>query len=132
MIPLWHYVTASVIIVIAVYYVYLLVTDFSFGSLVGLAVALILACIWVFARVFALTVQDRLIRLEEQLRFERLLPDELKSRIDEISVKQFIALRFASDEELADLVADVLSGKLTTQVDIKKSIKNWRADNLRA
>lgn len=131
LIPLWHFVTAPVIIVIAVYDVYIVVTDFSFGSLVALAGALVLASIWVFARVFALKAQDRIIRLEEQLRLERLLPDELKSRINEINVKQFVALRFASDDELPDLTAQVLSGESNEQTDIKRSIKQWRADNER-
>ncbi len=131
LIPLWHFVTAPVIIVIAIYDLYIVVTDFSFGSLVGLAGALALASIWVYARVFALTAQDRIIRLEEQLRLERLLPDELKSRIDEISVRQFVGLRFASDDELPDLTAKVLSGELNEPTDIKKNVQQWRADSHR-
>ena len=131
LIPLWHFVTAAVIVVIVVHAVFHVFTEFSFDALIGLAGALVLALIWVFARVFALTAQDRLIRLEETLRFERLLSDDLKSRINEITLKQFIALRFASDEEVGELVGKVLSGDLTEQKEIKKAIKHWRADHER-
>jgi hypothetical protein len=63
-----------------------------------LAFALILG--FLSARRFALRVQDRVIRLEEQLRYQRLLPADLQTRIDEFTVTQLISLRFASDAEL--------------------------------
>ena len=81
-----------------------------------------------YARVFGLGNQDRIIRIEEQLRLERLLPDDLKGRIDEITVNQRIALRFASDGELSDLTRAVLTEGLDDQKEIKKRITNWRPD----
>jgi hypothetical protein len=77
-------------------------------------------------------VQDRVIRLEESLRLSRLLPPELQSRIDELRVRHLVALRFASDGEVTDLVRRVLGGELTTPDAIKRSIKVWRPDHLRA
>ena len=95
---------------------------FALG-LVGLAL---------FSRVQALTVQDRVIRLEERLRLRQLLPPELQQHVNALSHRQLVALRFASDEELADLVRDVVGGKLTTSKDIKMKVRNWRPDWLRA
>ncbi len=94
-----------------------------------LAVALIL--LFFYARVFALTVQDRVIRLEMTLRLEQLLPPDLQSRVHEFHVDQLIALRFASDGELPDLARRVLTENLTDRKTIKKMIKKWRPDFLR-
>jgi uncharacterized Fe-S cluster-containing MiaB family protein len=77
-------------------------------------------------------VQDRLIRLEERLRYERLLSEELRWRADELTVDQFVSLRFASDEELPALMRKALDEKLTGRKAIKQLIKNWRPDYLRA
>lgn len=82
-------------------------------------------------RGYPLVVQDRLIRLEMQLRLERILPDELKARIGELDLKQLIALRFGSDDELPELVQRTLDGELATPTDIKKAVTNWQADHQR-
>jgi len=95
-----------------------------------LAAALLLGIL--YGRLFALSVQDRLIRLEEHLRYERVLPEELRWRADELTVSQFVSLRFASDDELPLLVQKVLDEKLTERKAIKQLIKNWKPDNLRA
>jgi putative exporter of polyketide antibiotics len=81
-------------------------------------------------RMYAVRVQDRLIRLEERLRLQALLSAELSSRIGELTEPQLIALRFASDKELPALVAKVLATKMASK-DIKKSIVTWRADTFR-
>ena len=78
-----------------------------------------------------LRAQDRLIRLEERARFDRLLPGDLRPRVGELTTAQFIALRFAPDDEVPDLTRRALAGELKTQADIKRAIKNWRADTLR-
>ena len=61
-----------------------------------------------------------------------VLPADLQSRMHELTPAQLVALRFASDQELADLVRDVLAGKHASQKSIKLAIKNWQGDYLRA
>jgi hypothetical protein len=84
------------------------------------------------ARAMAIAVQDRVIRLEMQLRLARVLPADLQSKIATIKRGQFVALRFASDEELPELVRAVCEGRLQTAKEIKLRVKNWQADWLRA
>ena len=92
------------------------------AALVGLAF---------FARTNALKVQDRIIRLEEKLRHQQLLPADLAQQAGSLAVGQIIALRFASDGELEGLVREVLGGRLTKSGEIKKAIRNWRGDTFR-
>jgi hypothetical protein len=98
------------------------------ASFALVAVALLLLTLQV--RMYALKVQDRLIRLEESRRMERVLPQELKSRIPELSVKQMVGLRFAVDAELADRVREALDQNLGGEA-IKKRIQTWRPDTNR-
>ena len=93
------------------------------AALVGLALA---------ARQMALTVQDRVIRLEMQQRMQQLLTADLYDRADRLTPRQLIALRFAGDAELGELVQEVLDGKLQTQRAIKERVRQWRPDHLRA
>lgn len=95
-----------------------------------LAAALFLGVL--YGRLFALAAQDRLIRLEERLRYEKVLPEELRWRADELTTNQFISLRFASDDELPALMKKVLDEKLTNRKAIKQLIRNWRPDYHRA
>jgi hypothetical protein len=87
---------------------------------------------FVTVRLMALSVQDRVIRLEERLRFARLLPADLQPRIGEFTAGQLVALRFASDAELPALARKVLDEKLAERKAIKQLIKNWKPDYDRA
>lgn len=123
------YMAASLVLAINfLWTVYLAVRNVSFGTVLQVFFVASLVVLFVFSRTFALTVQDRLIRLEERMRMERLLPAELRPRIGEFTVKQLVGLRFASDAELPALARDVLDGKLTELDAIKRAVKDWRAD----
>ena len=98
----------------------------------GVVFAVALLGLGFLSRTQALTVQDRVIRLEMRLRLQQLLPPDLQPRINDLTHRQLVALRFASDAELAELVRDVLAGKLTTSKEIKMRVKSWQADWLRA
>jgi hypothetical protein len=78
-------------------------------------------------RTNALTVQDRVIRLEERLRLASLVGEPLRSRLGELTAGQLVALRFASDAEIPGLVDKVLRDKMA-RADIKKAIVTWRPD----
>jgi hypothetical protein len=98
-----------------------------------IVVAFALVALAFAARVMTLTVQDRLIRLEETMRLQRCLPDDLRGRIGELSRGDLVALRFCGDEgELPGLTRAILDGKLKGREAIKKQIKTWRPDNHRA
>lgn len=87
--------------------------------------------VYAYTRLFPLKAQDRVIRLEERLRLTALLPDDLIPRIPELTEGQLIALRFASDAEVEELVRAVLAGTLTKPKEIKQRVKHWRADHFR-
>jgi hypothetical protein len=84
------------------------------------------------ARSQTTTVQNRVIRLEMRLRLKDVLAPALAARVGELSVSQLVGLRFASDAELPGLVERCLSGQLANGEAVKKEIKNWQADWLRA
>jgi len=133
LVPPFHFFVLPVLALNLIWSLYhLWKLHFSFEGFVGLLLALALALGFLFARVFALSVQDRVIRLEERLRLARLLPDELKPRIDEFTVSQLVALRFACDEELPMLARRVLAENLQSRKAIKQLVKTWRADYQRA
>jgi len=81
-------------------------------------------------RINPLRAQDRLIRLEERMRLERLLNEPLRSKIPELTEGQLVALRFASDGEVAGLVQKAVASGMKGG-DIKKEIVTWRADLFR-
>ncbi len=133
LVPPFHMFVLPVLALNFFYAIYKLIhTWFTFDALAGAIVALALVLLALFARMFALTVQDRVIRLEMRLRMEKLLPANLKPRCDEFSVSQLVALRFASDAELPELARRVLAEKIGDRKAIKQMVKAWKPDYLRA
>ena len=97
-------------------------------AIMGVLLAMALLALALSARLMALGVQDRVIRLEERMRYEKLLPSDLQPRIGEFTIAQLVSLRFASDAELPALARKVLDGKINDRKTIKKMVQNWRAD----
>ena len=84
------------------------------------------------SRASTLIVQNRLVGLEMRMRLTAVLPAELRPRIGDLTLRQIIGLRFASDGELAGLVQRCIAGELTTADDVKRQIRDWRPDFVRA
>jgi Family of unknown function (DUF6526) len=131
--PPFHFFVLPVLLVNFGWSIYRLKTyNFTIDAFVSVFVGAALIMGFLSARIFALTVQDRVIRLEERLRYQRLLPADLQARIGEFTVNQLVSLRFASDAELPALARKVLDDKLNERKAIKQLVKNWKPDYLRA
>jgi hypothetical protein len=130
--PLFHFFVMPVLLVNVLVAAWRLVQIPGLATVYGLVFAVALLGLGFLSRIQALTVQDRVIRLEMRLKLRQLLPPDLQPRINDLTHRQLVALRFASDAELAELVREVLAGKLTTSKDIKMRVKHWQADWLRA
>jgi Family of unknown function (DUF6526) len=131
-VPVFHFFVLPALLFNVGWAIYRIVRAPSGGSVENMVVALALLLVALYGRMFALAVQDRLIRLEMQLRLQQLLPANLRPRIPEFSVNQLVALRFASDAELPELAGKVLADNLQDRGTIKRMIQNWQPDELRA
>jgi len=130
--PLFHFFAFPVLLLNFLFAAANLIRNANLTTLWTAIVALALAALALSARLMALTVQDRVIRLEMRLRLARVLPADLQQCVDKLSHRQLVALRFASDAELPELCRDVTDGRLQTSKEIKMRVKNWQADWLRA
>jgi hypothetical protein len=128
----WYVAALGILIANVVWSTYHLVRYPSGSTVMTCLVAVALVLVSLYARSFALTVQNRVIRLEMRLRLKELLPADLHARIGDFTPGQLVALRFASDAELPALCRTVLADNLSDQKAIKKMIKQWQADHLRA
>lgn len=130
-VPLYHFVASFLLLVNLAYASWKLVGDFSLDRMAYFITGIAIVLVYFYARAFPLGVQDRVIRLEEQLRLQRVLPSPLHSRIPEFSVDQLIALRFVTDADLPAFAQRVLDEKLEDREEIKKQITTWRPDDVR-
>jgi uncharacterized membrane protein YciS (DUF1049 family) len=132
-VPGFHYFVMPVMALNFGWSIYRLKTaNFSLDAFVGVFVAAALVMLMLYARLFALKVQDRVIRLEERLRLEQLLPADLRPRIAEFTSGQLVAMRFACDAELPALARKVLTDNIKSGKAIKQMVQTWRPDFLRA
>ncbi|MBY0488534.1 MAG: hypothetical protein K2R93_01720 [Gemmatimonadaceae bacterium] len=131
--PAYHYFTSPISLIYLVWTVKRLISNPGNDTAYALVGALAITGLVAVTRLSPLRVQDRLIRLEEQLRYAKLLPAEIAAKAEStFSPRHYIALRFASDAELPELVNKVLANPSMTQKEIKQAIKNWRGDYFRA
>jgi hypothetical protein len=130
-VPMFHGVAFGMIAAYTLWSLYVAVTSFSVGALMSLLLGVGVVIVMLFARLFALGVQDRVIRIEERDRLERILGTEKRDAIQGMSTDLLIGLRFASDGEVADLFNAIISEGIADRAEVKKRVKNWRADNQR-
>jgi hypothetical protein len=137
LVPLFHFFVLPILILNLIHSglrLYHSITESAVGvhaigpAILSVLLAMALLALALSARLMALGVQDRVIRLEERMRYEKLLPSDLQPRIGEFSIAQLVSLRFASDAELPALARKVLDGKMNDRKAIKQMIQNWRAD----
>ena len=128
--PPFHFFLAPVSLLIVIATIVQTFRDPGWESAAHVVVAL-WALVAIFKiRLYALKVQDRVIRLEERLRLKERCPAAFQPRIGELSVDQLVGLRFASDGEVADLAQKALAGNWNRK-QIKEAIKIWRPDDWR-
>jgi len=125
--PLFHFFLLPVFLISLIASINMLVNHRDLHSLWFMIAVLALVIAVFKIRLYALKVQDRVIRLEERLRLTALLPEAERAQIPKLTEQQLVALRFASDEELPALAKRAWSENLRP-ADIKKSIRNWRPD----
>lgn len=130
--PLYHYVALPIVALNVVVVLGELLRGPTLGQTWLLVFAIGVAAGFVACRASILTVQDRLIGLEMRLRLAAVLPPELRLRIPELRIRHLVALRFAGDAELSALVQRCLAGELRTPDDVKREIREWRPDFVRA
>ena len=131
-VPAYHIVAFGILAINFFWSIYAAIHSFSAQTVISLLLAVAFLLLFFYARIFALAVQDRVIRLEMQLRLQKILPSDLQLRIPEFEVAQLIALRFASDRELPALARKVLDERISDRKAIKKMVKEWQPDLLRA
>ena len=137
LVPMFHFFVLPILIlnlIHSVLWLFRSITNSAVGvhaigpAILSVLIAMALLALAFSARLMALGVQDRVIRLEERMRYEKLLPSDLQPRIGEFTIAQLVSLRFASDAELPALARKVLDGKINDRKAIKQMVQNWRAD----
>jgi hypothetical protein len=130
--PLYHYVALPILVIHVVIALAHLVRRPTLWNAWLVVLAFGLAAGLVASRASILIVQNRVIGLEMRLRLAATLPAELRARIPELRLRQLIGLRFAGDDELTGLVERCLHGELETADSVKRAVRDWRPDFLRA
>ena len=130
--PLFHFIVAPLLAANLIFAIVRMVQDPNVDRAAYIVLSVVFVLMHLVSRLQILTVQDRVIRLEERVRFAQLLPSDLAKKASKLKTSQLIAIRFASDEELESLVRRVLDGEFDSPKEIKRAVKNWRADHIRA
>ncbi len=129
--PPFHFFILPVMLINFIWVIVLFVKSPGWTSGWWIVFSAALVVLTFLVRLNSLKVQDRLIRLEERLRYQQILPPALLQQTSALETGQIIALRFVSDRELEEMLTAVLAGKVTKPGEIKQAIKDWRADTFR-
>ena len=127
----FHFFVLPVMLINVIWSVVVFVKAPDRNSGWSIVVSLALLILTFLVRLNPLKAQDRIIRLEERLRYQQVLSPALLPQTSALEPGQIIALRFAGDDELEELVSAVLAGKFAKNSEIKRAIRHWRADTFR-
>lgn len=130
--PLFHFVITPLLLFNLIWQALRLFHDPEWNHAENVLMAIVFFLIALAARTQVLIVQNRVIRLEESLRYHKLLPSDLAFKAEQLPTNIKVALRFASDDELPELVHRAVNGEFNNTKEIKLAVKNWRGDHLRA
>jgi hypothetical protein len=130
--PLQHFIIAPLVVLNLIWQAVRLYQDPNWDRAEFVILAVLLFLISLAARLQALTVQNRVVRLEESLRYREILSPDLAFQAEQLPLGTKFALRFASDEELPELVQKAINGEFKNSKEIKLAVRNWRGDYLRA
>ncbi|MGY6560537.1 MAG: DUF6526 family protein [Luteibaculaceae bacterium] len=128
--PLHHFIIIPIALGLLVYGLVRLFQAPTFDNAIFVLVKFLLVCIAMIARLYALKTQDRLIRLEMRQRYFELSGKRFAEVEKKLRLSQIIALRFADDAQLLELIDKAMAEGLSA-TEIKKQVKNWQADTLR-
>lgn len=130
--PLHHFFITPLSLFFFAYTVIELVSggDDLLSRITTLALGLVVLTVPLVARIYGTKNQDRIIRLEMRQRYYELTGKPFEEKERQLSKGQIIALRFASNEELVQLVDQAINERLTAK-SIKHEIKKWKADHWR-
>jgi hypothetical protein len=129
--PLVHFFLTPILLFNLIWQSVRLYQEPNWDRAENLLLAIALIALSLAARLQALRAQDRVIRIEERLRYQTVLPADLRERAAQLPTGKMIALRFAPDSELPDLTRRVLNNEFQNNKEIKQAIRNWRGDHLR-
>jgi len=130
--PFVHFVLTPLLLFNLVWQTVRLYQEPNWDRAENVLMAVVFLMLSVAARLQALTVQNRVIRLEENLRYHKILSPDLAFQAEQLPTSTKIALRFASDDELPELVQKAINGEFKNNKEIKLAVKKWRGDYLRA
>ncbi|MFM8440014.1 MAG: DUF6526 family protein [Acidobacteriota bacterium] len=129
--PLNHFVIAPISLGLIIFQGWRAFQSQETTDLITFVIAILILLLALAARLQALKAQDRVIRLEERLRLKELIGPEDAKAAGSLPPGMLIAIRFASDEELPELARRAVAGEFKNPGDLKRAIKNWRADHHR-
>ena len=127
----FHFFVLPVMLINVIWSIVVFVKTPGWNPAWWVMVSLALAMLTTFVRTYSLKVQDRIIRLEERLRYQQLLSPVVLQQADALRTGQIVALRFASDHELEQLVSQAAAGKFAKSKHLKQAIRSWRGDTFR-
>ena len=129
--PPFHFVLIPILFLHLIWCIFRLYKSPGFGSAEALLLAIGLLLMGFLVRTNPLRAQDRIIRQEEQLRYQRLLPADLAAKASALPIGLIVALRFASDEELPVVAQQAIDGRFAKPDELKRAISSWRGDHFR-